>query len=96
MIDALHDWSLSKVVTFLLFLGCWTAFIATPYLAVTVIWTPRLAPRFVDPAVEFITMLFWLASFFAMVADLPSSAGCVRSTYYQVLQAIALCVAFEL
>lgn len=66
-----NGWSYSDTVNFLLFLGCWTAFVAVPYLAISPIWFPRLAHHYVIPAVEVITMIFWFAGFIAMGAMLP-------------------------
>jgi hypothetical protein len=69
-------WSYSDTVNFLVFLGCWTAFVAVPYLAISPIWFPRLAHRYVIPAVEVITMIFWFAGFIALGAMLPPPRGC--------------------
>ncbi|CDM35640.1 hypothetical protein DTO013E5_6472 [Penicillium roqueforti] len=71
-----NGWSYSDTVNFLLFLGCWTAFVAVPYLVVAPIWFPRLAHRFVIPAVEVITMIFWFAGFIALGAILPAPRWC--------------------
>ena len=95
MVSVLHDWwSYSSTVAFLLFLGCWTTFVATPYLAAAPIWAPRLAHRIVIPAVEVVTMIFWFAGFIAIGAELPSPAGCVWSTCH-ALQATTVFGAFE-
>ncbi|KAJ5515399.1 hypothetical protein N7527_006959 [Penicillium freii] len=66
-----NGWSYSDTVNFLLFLGCWTTFVAVPYLAISPIWFPRLAHHYVIPAVEVITMIFWFAGFIALGAMLP-------------------------
>ncbi|KAJ5577752.1 uncharacterized protein N7459_006716 [Penicillium hispanicum] len=95
VVSVLHDWwSFSSTVAFLLFLGCWTAFVATPYLAAAPIWAPRLAHHFVIPAAEVVTMIFWFAGFIAIGAELPSPAGCVWSTC-RALQATTVFGAFE-
>ncbi|KAJ5461094.1 uncharacterized protein N7458_002646 [Penicillium daleae] len=87
-------WSFSDTVNFLLFLGCWTTFVATPYLLAAPIYFPRLAHRFVIPAVEVITMIFWFAGFIAIAAQLPSPAYCKWSGC-RALQAVAVFGAFE-
>jgi hypothetical protein len=87
-------WSFSDTVNFLLFLGCWTTFLATPYLLAAPIYFPRLAHRFVIPAVEVITMIFWFAGFIAMGAQLPAPAYCTWSGC-RALQAVTVFGAFE-
>lgn len=79
---------------FLLFLGCWTTFLATPYLAAAPIYAPHLAHRFVIPAVEVVTMIFWFAGFIALGAELPPAAGCVWSAC-RALQAVTVFGSFE-
>jgi hypothetical protein len=89
-----YGWGWSDTVNFLLFLGCWTAFVAVPYLALSPIFFPRLAHHFVIPAVEVITMIFWFAGFIAMGAQLPPPRYC----HYHVcssLQAATVFAAFE-
>lgn len=87
-------WSYSDTVNFLLFLGCWTTFVATPYLLAAPIYFPRLAHRFVIPAVEVITMIFWFSGFIAIGAQLPSPAYCTWSGC-RALQAVTVFGAFE-
>lgn len=87
-------WSFSDTVNFLLFLGCWTTFVATPYLLAAPIYFPRLAHRFVIPAVEVITMIFWFAGFIAIGAQLPKPAYCTWSGC-RALQAVTVFGAFE-
>ncbi|CAG8907291.1 unnamed protein product [Penicillium egyptiacum] len=89
-----YGWSYSDTVNFLLFLGCWTAFVAVPYLAITPIWFPRLAHHYVIPAVEVITMIFWFAGFIAMGAMLPPPRWCHGSACSS-LQAATVFGAFE-
>ncbi|KAJ5100228.1 hypothetical protein N7456_006280 [Penicillium angulare] len=87
-------WSFSSTVDFLLFLGIWTTFLATPYLVAAPLYAPRLAHPFVIPAVEVITMIFWFAGFIAMGAELPPAAGCTWSTC-RALQAVTVFGSFE-
>ncbi|KAJ5404098.1 hypothetical protein N7509_003969 [Penicillium cosmopolitanum] len=95
VISSFYDWwSLSDTVNYLLFLGCWTAFVATPYLGAAPIFFPRLAHRFVIPAVEIITMIFWFAGFIALGAELPPPRYCHYSTC-RALQAVTVFGAFE-
>ncbi|SPB43124.1 unnamed protein product [Aspergillus niger] len=61
---------------FMLFVACWTAFIATPYLALAPVFFPQLAHRIVIPAVEVITMIFWFAGFIALAVFLPPAEAC--------------------
>ncbi|KAK1141986.1 hypothetical protein N8T08_008309 [Aspergillus melleus] len=63
-------------VNFMLFNGIWTAFFATPYLALAPVYFPNLAHRLVIPAVEVITMIFWFAGFIALGALLPAPDYC--------------------
>ncbi|KAJ5698290.1 hypothetical protein N7462_000295 [Penicillium macrosclerotiorum] len=67
VISALYDWwSFSDTVNYLLFLGCWTAFVATPYLAAAPIYFPawRIAVT-VFGAFEWV--LFAVTTYFALV-----------------------------
>lgn len=89
-----YEWSYSDTVNFLLFLGCWTAFVAVPYLTIAPIWFPRLAHHYVIPAVEVITMIFWFAGFIAMGAMLPPPRWCHGSACSS-LQAATVFGAFE-
>ncbi|GAQ09012.1 arginine permease [Aspergillus lentulus] len=66
----------SDTVNFMLFNGVWTAFVATPYLALAPVFFPQLAHRFVIPAVEIVTMIFWFAGFIALGVLLPSPDYC--------------------
>lgn len=68
--------SRSDTVNFMLFNGIWTAFFATPYLALAPVFFPNLAHRLVIPAVEIITMIFWFAGFIALGAALPPAEYC--------------------
>lgn len=79
MVSSFDWWSFSSTVNFLLFLGCWTCFVAVPYLGAAPIFFPRLAHHFVIPAVEVITMIFWFAGFIALGAELPPPAYCTSS-----------------
>lgn len=95
VISSFYDWwSFSSTVDFLLFLGCWTSFVAVPYLGAAPIWFPRLAHHFVIPAVEVITMIFWFAGFIALGAELPHPSYCTFSTC-RALQAATVFGAFE-
>lgn len=95
MVSVFHDWwAFSNTVNYVLFLACWTTFVATPYVTAAPIYAPRLAHRFVIPAVEVITMIFWFAGFVALGAELPRPAGCVWSTCH-ALQAATVFGAFE-
>ncbi|KAG0158005.1 MARVEL-like domain [Penicillium digitatum] len=87
-------WAYSNTVNFLLFLGCWTAFVAVPYLAIAPLWFPRLTHHYVIPAVEVITMIFWFAGFIAMGAMLPPPRWCHGSACSS-LQAATVFGAFE-
>ncbi|KAJ5183192.1 hypothetical protein N7492_000808 [Penicillium capsulatum] len=87
-------WAYSNTVNFLLFLACWTTFIATPYLTAAPIWAPRFAHPLVIPVVEVITMIFWFAGFIAMGAKLPRPEVCVWSACH-ALQAATVFGAFE-
>lgn len=89
-----NEWSYSDTVNFLLFLGCWTAFIAVPYLTISPIWFPRLAHHYAIPAVEVITMIFWFAGFIAMGAMLRPPRWCHGSACSS-LQAATVFGAFE-
>lgn len=89
-----NEWSYSDTVNFLLFLGCWTAFVAVPYLAISPIWFPRLAHHYAIPAVEVITMIFWFAGFIAMGATLPPPKWC-HGSVCSSLQAATVFGAFE-
>ncbi|CAL5872255.1 uncharacterized protein PFLUO_LOCUS6516 [Penicillium psychrofluorescens] len=95
VVGSLQDsWTYSGAVDFMLFLGCWTAFLAVPYLACAPLWFPRLAHRFVIPAVEVVTMIFWFAAFIAIGALLPPAPGCYWSACH-ALQAATVFGAFE-
>jgi hypothetical protein len=87
-------WTYSSAVDFMLFLGCWTAFLAVPYLACAPLWFPRLAHRLVIPAVEVVTMIFWFAGFIAIAALLPPAPECYWSACH-ALQAATVFGAFE-
>lgn len=89
-----YGWGWSDTVNFLLFLGCWTAFVAVPYLTLSPIFFPRLAHHFVIPAVEVVTMIFWFAGFIAMGAQLPPPKYC-HSHVCSSLQAATIFAAFE-
>ncbi|PYH98360.1 hypothetical protein BO71DRAFT_395311 [Aspergillus ellipticus CBS 707.79] len=84
----------SDTVNFMLFNGIWTAFFATPYLALAPVYFPQLAHRFVIPAVEVITMIFWFAGFIALGVFLPPSEYCHWSRC-RALQAATVFGAFE-
>ncbi|KAJ5319380.1 uncharacterized protein N7506_012084 [Penicillium brevicompactum] len=88
------SWAWSDTVNFVLFLGCWTAFVAVPYLALSPIFFPRLAHHLVIPAVEVITMIFWFAGFIAIGAQLPPPRYCHTSACSS-LQAATIFGAFE-
>lgn len=92
-----NEWSYSNTVNFLLFLGCWTTFVAVPYLVISPIWLPRLAHHHIIPAVEVITMIFWFAGFIAMGAMLPSPRWRYGShgSAYSSLQAATIFGSFE-
>jgi len=94
VISTFNGWSYSSTVDFNLFLGCWTTFLATPYLAAAPIYAPHLAHRYVIPAVEVVTMIFWFAGFIAMGAELPPAVGCTWSTC-RALQAVTVFGSFE-
>ncbi|KAJ5929384.1 hypothetical protein N7454_007232 [Penicillium verhagenii] len=94
VVSTFNGWSYSSTVDFNLFLGCWTTFLAAPYLAAAPIYAPHLAHRYVIPAVEVITMIFWFAAFIAMGAELPPAAGCTWSTC-RALQAVTVFGSFE-
>lgn len=87
-------WAYSSTVDFLLFLGCWTSFVAVPYLGAAPIFYPRLAHHYVIPAVEVITMIFWFAGFIALGAELPPPAYCQWSAC-RAMQATTVFGAFE-
>ncbi|KAJ6107671.1 hypothetical protein N7523_008994 [Penicillium sp. IBT 18751x] len=87
-------WAYSSTVDFLLFLGCWTSFVAVPYLGAAPIFFPRLAHHYVIPAVEVITMIFWFAGFIALGAELPPPAYCHWSAC-SAMQATTVFGAFE-
>jgi Membrane-associating domain len=78
----------------MLFLGCWTSFVAVPYLGAAPIWFPRFAHHFVIPVVEVITMIFWFAGFIALGAELPHPSYCTYSTC-RALQAATVFGALE-
>lgn len=63
----------------MLFVGCWTLFLAVPYLAIAPIYFPRIAHHVVMPAVDVITMIFWFAGFIALGAELPPADLCTWS-----------------
>lgn len=89
-----YSWPYSDTVNFLLFLGCWTAFIAVPYLTFAPIHFPRLAHHYVIPGIEVVTMIFWFAGFIAMGSQLPPPRWCHSSTCSS-LQAATIFGAFE-
>ncbi|OGE57386.1 hypothetical protein PENARI_c002G12138 [Penicillium arizonense] len=89
-----YSWPYSDTVNFLLFLGCWTAFIAVPYLTFAPIHFPRLAHHYVIPGIEVVTMIFWFAGFVAMGSQLPPPRWCHSSTCSS-LQAATIFGAFE-
>ncbi|KAE8375892.1 membrane-associating domain-containing protein [Aspergillus bertholletiae] len=66
----------NDTVNFMLFNSIWTAFVATPYLALAPVHFPQIAHRFVIPAVEAITMIFWFAGFIALGVLLPAPMFC--------------------
>ncbi|OJJ69290.1 hypothetical protein ASPBRDRAFT_56986 [Aspergillus brasiliensis CBS 101740] len=84
----------SDTVNFMLFNGIWTAFIATPYLALAPVFFPQLAHNIVIPAVEVITMIFWFAGFIALAVYLPPAEACHWSRC-SALQAATVFGAFE-
>ncbi|KAA8647554.1 MARVEL domain-containing protein [Aspergillus tanneri] len=84
----------SDTVNFMLFNSIWTAFFATPYLALAPIFFPDLAHRFVVPTVEAITMIFWFSGFIALGALLPSPDHCHWSACHAA-QAATVFGAFE-
>ena len=95
MVSIFHGWwSTSSTVNFLIFLGCWTAFVVIPYLTAAPIWAPHLAHRLVMPAMEAITMIIWFAGFVAVGAQLPTAHACVWSSC-RALQAATVFGAFE-
>lgn len=79
---------------FMLFVACWTAFLATPYLALAPVFFPHFAHRIVIPAVEVITMIFWFAGFIALAVFLPPTEACHWSRC-SALQAAVVFGAFE-
>ncbi|KAF7593164.1 hypothetical protein BBP40_011877 [Aspergillus hancockii] len=66
----------NDTVNFMLFNSIWTAFFATPYLAIAPVHLPQFAHRFVIPAVEAATMIFWFAGFIALGVLLPVPRFC--------------------
>ncbi|KAL5355447.1 marvel domain-containing protein [Aspergillus floccosus] len=66
----------SDTVNFMLFNSIWTAFVATPYLAAGPILVPNFPHRWIVPAVEIITTIFWFAGFIALAAMLPPPRYC--------------------
>lgn len=66
----------NDTVNFMLFNSIWTAFFATPYLALAPVHFPHLAHRLIIPAVEVITMIFWFAGFIALGVLLPAPRFC--------------------
>ncbi|KAJ6085975.1 hypothetical protein N7486_010256 [Penicillium sp. IBT 16267x] len=94
VVSTFNGWSYSSTVDFNLFLGCWTTFLATPYLLAAPIYAPRFAHHYVIPAVEVVTMIFWFAGFIAMGAELPPAVGCTWSTC-RALQAVTVFGSFE-
>ncbi|KAJ5105115.1 hypothetical protein NUU61_002462 [Penicillium alfredii] len=94
VVDSFRDeWAFSDTVNFMLFLGCWTALIAVPYLATASMWF-RIAHHLVIPAIEIITMIFWFAGFITMGAVLPPPRACRWSTC-RALQATTVFGSFE-
>ncbi|EAW14679.1 MARVEL domain-containing protein [Aspergillus clavatus NRRL 1] len=84
----------SDTINFMLFNSAWTAFIAVPYLALAPVFFPRLAHRFVIPAVEAVTMIFWFSGFVALGVWLPPSEACHWGRC-RALQAATVFGAFE-
>ncbi|RAL07322.1 MARVEL domain-containing protein [Aspergillus homomorphus CBS 101889] len=87
-------YSYSDTVNFMLFNGIWTAFVATPYLALSPMYSPRIAHIFIMLAVEAVTMIFWFAGFIALSVYLPPSEFCHWSRC-RALQAATVFGAFE-
>ncbi|CAI7640591.1 unnamed protein product [Penicillium glandicola] len=94
VVSTFYEWSYSDTVNFFLFLGCWTALVAVPYLTIAAIWFPRFTHHYVIPAVEVITAIFWFAGFIALGAMLPPPRSCHSSTCSS-LQAATVFGAFE-
>ncbi|KAL4894632.1 membrane-associating domain-containing protein [Aspergillus ambiguus] len=64
------------IINFMLFNAVWTAFVATPYLAAGPVLVPNFPHRFVVPAVDAVTALFWFAGFIALATWLPPPKYC--------------------
>ena len=63
-------------VNFLVFTSVWTL-LATAYLALTPIYMPRAAHKFVILAIEAVTMIFWFAGFIALAVFLSGLNLCL-------------------
>ncbi|KAF9890184.1 hypothetical protein FE257_006345 [Aspergillus nanangensis] len=66
----------SSTVNFMLFSAIWTAFVAVPYLLLGPSMVPNFPHRFVVPAMEGVTMIFWFAGFIALATALPPPKYC--------------------
>ena len=63
-------------VNFLIFVGCWTAILAVPYLTLSPRYAPQVAHKFGILAAEVVTMIFWFAGFIALAAFLGDLVFC--------------------
>ncbi|KAJ5620696.1 hypothetical protein N7510_004680 [Penicillium lagena] len=91
VIASLQDsWSFSKTVDYMLFAGCWTGFIAVPYLEAAPLWFPRVSHELVIPLVEVVTSLIWFAGFIALGVLIPSPGECVFPTCHALQAVIVL------
>ncbi|KAJ5908018.1 hypothetical protein N7495_000700 [Penicillium taxi] len=93
VVDVSAWWSYTSIVNFLLFVGCWSAFLAIPYL-VALVYYPNLSNRYLVPAMEIVTTIFWFAGFVALGATLPPAAVCYGNVC-RSLQAATVFSAFE-
>ncbi|KAJ5832115.1 hypothetical protein N7474_000426 [Penicillium riverlandense] len=90
VIASLHDsWSFSKTVDYMLFAGCWTGFVAVPYLEAAPLFFPRVSHELVIPFVEIVTSMIWFAGFIALGVLIPSPSECVFETCH-ALQAVVV------
>lgn len=90
VIASLQDtWSFSKIVDYMLFAGCWTGFVAVPYLEAAPLWFPRISHELVIPFIEVVTSMIWFSGFIALGVLIPSPSGCVFSTCH-ALQAVVV------
>ncbi|CAL5871173.1 uncharacterized protein PFLUO_LOCUS5420 [Penicillium psychrofluorescens] len=89
-----NSWSFSKTVDYMLFAGCWTGFIAVPYLEAAPLWFPRVSHELVIPIVEVITSMIWFAGFIALGVLIPSPSVCSFSTCH-ALQAVVVLSSVE-